>query len=252
MARIRTIKPEFWINEQVLNCSIPARLLFIGMWNFCDDDGVYPVSYFKLKHLIYAAENFTIEDIKIMIDELKANDLLEEFNWENKAYWQVTGWHKNQVINNPSKVRHIKGYPQLRYGSRMEREREKDNINTTVGSSLGDYPQKFLPPVDIHTDVVLKIPLSNGGHTEIKQYQIDQWANLFPGIDVLDEITKIKNWYEKNPKKQKRLSDVIDHLMNCLRKAKPNPYKLEEQKLKRQSKIINFNEIIEKKMLKAV
>jgi len=42
MARIRTIKPEFWVSEQVGECSPNARLLFIGMWNFCDDRGVHP------------------------------------------------------------------------------------------------------------------------------------------------------------------------------------------------------------------
>jgi len=34
MARIRTIKPEFWTAEQVMELSRDARLLFIGMWNF--------------------------------------------------------------------------------------------------------------------------------------------------------------------------------------------------------------------------
>ena len=39
MARIRTIKPEFWTDEKVVTLPFEARLLFIGMWNFCDDEG---------------------------------------------------------------------------------------------------------------------------------------------------------------------------------------------------------------------
>jgi hypothetical protein len=49
MARIRTVKPEFWTSEQVMNCSRDARLLFIGMWNFCDDGGNHPASAKTLK-----------------------------------------------------------------------------------------------------------------------------------------------------------------------------------------------------------
>ena len=49
MARIRTIKPEFWTSEQVVDCSPTARLLFIGLWNFCDDGGVHP----DLKRFMY-------------------------------------------------------------------------------------------------------------------------------------------------------------------------------------------------------
>ena len=38
MARIRTIKPEFWTDGDVMDLSPYARLLFIGSWNFamCD------------------------------------------------------------------------------------------------------------------------------------------------------------------------------------------------------------------------
>ena len=39
MPRIRTIKPEFWTDEKVGECSIPARLLFIATWNIADDRG---------------------------------------------------------------------------------------------------------------------------------------------------------------------------------------------------------------------
>ena len=32
MPRIRTIKPEFWTDEKIIELSLPARLLFIGLW----------------------------------------------------------------------------------------------------------------------------------------------------------------------------------------------------------------------------
>ena len=48
MARIRSIKPQFWTSEQIADCSSNARLLFIGLWNFCDDCGVHPASPARL------------------------------------------------------------------------------------------------------------------------------------------------------------------------------------------------------------
>lgn len=38
LPRIRTIKPEFWTDEDVLKMSNSCALFFIGLWNFCDDD----------------------------------------------------------------------------------------------------------------------------------------------------------------------------------------------------------------------
>ena len=39
MARIRTIKLEFWEDEKLAKLPVHARLLFIGTWNFADDNG---------------------------------------------------------------------------------------------------------------------------------------------------------------------------------------------------------------------
>ena len=39
MARIRSIKPEFWTDESNLSLSDSCALFFIGLWNFCDDEG---------------------------------------------------------------------------------------------------------------------------------------------------------------------------------------------------------------------
>lgn len=39
MARIRTIKPEFWQHPKVMRVSRDARLLFLGLLNEVDDEG---------------------------------------------------------------------------------------------------------------------------------------------------------------------------------------------------------------------
>ena len=96
MARIRSIKPEFWTSEQIAECSPNARLLFIGMWNFCDDYGVHPAKVGTLKMQIFPADDFTKAQIAAMVDELKAHGLVIEYSIENEYYWFVTGWDKHQ------------------------------------------------------------------------------------------------------------------------------------------------------------
>lgn len=39
MAKIRGIKPDFWTDEDMVELSIPARLLFIGLWTYACDNG---------------------------------------------------------------------------------------------------------------------------------------------------------------------------------------------------------------------
>lgn len=101
MARIRTVKPEFWTSEQVTDCSPIARLLFIGMWNFCDDGGNHPASVKTLKMLIFPSDDITIPQIQSMIDELVTTGLLVQYTDNNKNFWHVTGWG-HQKIEKPT------------------------------------------------------------------------------------------------------------------------------------------------------
>lgn len=102
MSRIRTVKPDFWVSEQVLACSPLTRLLFIGMWNFCDDNGVHPASYVRLKAEIFPGDNHAVEDIKQCIGELILNGLVRQYAVDDIDYWIVTGWKKHQRIDKPT------------------------------------------------------------------------------------------------------------------------------------------------------
>lgn len=100
MARIRSIKPEFWSSEQVMECSTNARLLFIGLWNFCDDAGRHPLAPKQIKALVFPADDISVDAVRSLLDELSANDLIRLYAVDGKEYFYVTGW-QHQKIDRP-------------------------------------------------------------------------------------------------------------------------------------------------------
>jgi hypothetical protein len=102
MARIRTIKPEFWTSEQIVDCSPTARLLFVGMWTFCDDNGIHPDSVKRLKMEVFPSDGMSDTKIQGMISELLKVGLIEHYTVENQGFWRVTGWAKHQKIEKPT------------------------------------------------------------------------------------------------------------------------------------------------------
>ena len=99
MPRYRTIKPEFWSNGQVVECSPNARLLFLGLLNFCDDAGRHVFRPKQIKAEIFPADDFGPDDIRGMIDELSSNRLLVVYQHEDQEFMQVTGWHHQRIDN---------------------------------------------------------------------------------------------------------------------------------------------------------
>lgn len=102
MARIRSIKPEFWSSEQVMECSPMARLLFIGLWNFCDDGGNHVASAKTVKAEIFPGDDISSSDVQRMLDELSSNSLIAFYANGDKQYLHVTGWRKHQKIDRPT------------------------------------------------------------------------------------------------------------------------------------------------------
>lgn len=102
MARIRTIKPEFWTDETIVQLPFEARLLFIGMWNFADDSGALEYSPERIKLQILPAE--TSCDISGLLDLLSASGLIDYWvNEEGTQAISIRNWDKHQKIDNPSR-----------------------------------------------------------------------------------------------------------------------------------------------------
>jgi hypothetical protein len=100
MARIRTIKPDFWTDETLTECSLNARLLFIGTFNFADDNGNLEASAKQLKMKVFPADNI---DCSPLLSELINHGLLIEYSVSGVKYLNIKGFKKHQVINRPSK-----------------------------------------------------------------------------------------------------------------------------------------------------
>lgn len=103
MARIRTIKPEFWCSEQVMCLSPLARLAFIGLWNFCDDGGNHPASARTLKAEVFPGDDtLTSVAVEGLVAEMLDQGLLAVYAAGGKSYWHVTGWNLHQRIDKPT------------------------------------------------------------------------------------------------------------------------------------------------------
>ena len=130
MARIRSIKPEFWTSEQIVECSPNARLLFIGIWNFCDDYGVHPAKCATLKMRIFPSDSFSVFDVKGMVAEIIAAKLMVEYEVDGELFWHVTGWDRHQRVDMKTGKYPL---PNGKIGSKVRRpEEDSTNIRRTT------------------------------------------------------------------------------------------------------------------------
>lgn len=195
MARIRTVKPEFWTNEQVMECSTTARLLFIGMWNFCDDGGNHPASAKTLKAEIFPADDISAERVQGLLDELIDNDLLLPYESAGKKYLHVTGWHHQKIekknfkhpmpeIQRPIAEEWTDDTPAIDTTDSVDRQpvaddsttdrRPIDDLSTTEGKGReGSKPKPPIPPLQGGDSPVEKLVAKRSAAVTLKTF-LDQ------------------------------------------------------------------------------
>jgi hypothetical protein len=92
MARIRSIKPEFWVDSKIASLPKATALFFIAIWNFADDDGIFETDSrsLSLRIPIYRAQ-----DIQKMVNALWKAGLIVCSPDDDLA--MVRGWHHQRI-----------------------------------------------------------------------------------------------------------------------------------------------------------
>ena len=119
--RIRSIKPEFYRSLDIAALDWDARLVFIGLWSYVDDNGVGR----DVEQLI-TADLFpldgdpteTLRRVSLGLDALFRRGLITRYEVDGKRYLFVTNWDRHQLVKNPNKPRYPR--PTTDYGDPTE------------------------------------------------------------------------------------------------------------------------------------
>ena len=99
MARIRSIKPEFWEDEKLSALPFEARLFFIGMWNFADDQGVIRAIPKVLKAKVFPYDDIPITSIAKWCSLLVTATALIPFTHNGESFFIIRTFGLHQKVD---------------------------------------------------------------------------------------------------------------------------------------------------------
>jgi len=203
MPRIRTIKPEFWTDEKVGECSIPARLLFIATWNIADDRGNLERSIKQLKVQVFPYDTV---DVEKLLRELLKLRFLTEYEVEGKMFLHINGFHKHQKINRPSAPR----CPNYDCSSSTQRAFSEDSVSTQGQLNEDSWTEGKGREKEEEDKTPLLFPPSGGDNTKVVSERKakgtrlpEKWTHQIKhealaeklGLDFYDELDKFKDYF---------------------------------------------------------
>lgn len=197
MARIRTIKPEFWRDEDLSSVSPEAALLAIGLLNHADDEG-----YFNANPKLIESDVFPLRElsrsITVLIQELAGIGYLNLFSGsDGKKYGHVVNFSKHQVINkpSPSKIKDLQLIPydsgSLPVALPVGKERKGKEQGTGKGNGKA---VAAAPATDPNFELFWEAyDYKTGRHKAVKA-----WKDINPDAELVEKIVSAALFYNKS------------------------------------------------------
>lgn len=106
MARIRTVKPEFWGHAKTAKVSRDARLLFLALLNDADDEGRLLGSVKRLAGQVFPHDDDVGSgEIREWLGELSRARFVDLYEVDGIPYVLVRGFDEHQKVSHPSPSR---------------------------------------------------------------------------------------------------------------------------------------------------
>lgn len=177
MARIRTVKPEFFTSESVLAVSPLARLFFIGLWCEADREGRLKWKPKTLKFRYLPSDSVNIEKLCL---ELESEKMIVTYAIDGVDYCEIPSFTSHQVINNREKESILPSRDSdastTRESGRKEGKEGKERKGTT----------RFTPPT---LEQVIQYNIERKNFVDANKF-----INHYSANGWMRGSTKIKDW----------------------------------------------------------
>ena len=137
MPRIRTFKPEFFRSPDTAKASPQARILYMAMWSWANDEGIGETNLYGLLGFAFPDEDeLTVKDLQRLLAEVRGSYGVVFYGHQKRFYYSIPSWDSHQkterrAANRFPKPDHPDSYPDLRFGTS---EDEQGNSASTQGN----------------------------------------------------------------------------------------------------------------------
>lgn len=216
--RIRTVKPEFWQDEDLAEICETSRLVAIGLLNCADDEGFFNANEKLVKSLLFPITEPSVSIHECFNQLVKIGYLkLYKCKKGKKTYGHVINFTKHQKVNRPSPS---KIQPLVDFTECSMSIHEQVTVGKEQGTGKGreQGANSSLQTIE-DSPVCFQLALNDNSLFDVTENQCNKWANLYPAVNIDTELRKMIGWLDANPTKRKTRKGVLRFANNWISKV---------------------------------
>ena len=242
MPRIRSLKPEFFDDEEVAKLSFAARLCFQGLWVWADKRGVLEDRPARLKARIFPFDDV---DMNALLRELVDGKFIVRYANGEHACIHIRTFEKHQK---PHPKEPVSDLPHLSDAGSTMTSRGKTRLAVkrngqsggllSLGTGSGSGSSSFglgssealtrteppPPPPELDEPTVLRFPTVGGESSwALAASQLATWSSQFPDLDVAAQCQHALAWVLAKPNRRKTAKGMPAFLVGWLGRSNDRP-----------------------------
>lgn len=182
MPRARNLKPGFFSNESLAECSPWARLCFAGLWTLADRDGRLEDRPKRIKGELFRFDSVEVEPL---LQELERHGFILRYEVEGEKLIQVLAFMKHQTPHYSEKKSVIKPPPLQEIREHIDRPDSKSTPGVEASSRGGRNPlnpdSRILTPDSGEKPAARKRAAPPDRPEDVAQQVWDDWLALRKG-----------------------------------------------------------------------
>ena len=155
-----------------------------------DDKGIYPADPVVLAHILFPRkDHITRKMMTDALDSLERNRLIRRYHVSEKGDFLVlVSWNKHQRLRNS----------RTKYPSPEEATETEASFSTQTNLPVEAETSGEREEAEASEPTVIEIPLNDGSEYGVTQKEADEYAALYPAVDVLQELRSMRGWCLSN------------------------------------------------------
>lgn len=213
----RIIKESICRSEEIDSLSWFEEVLFYRLIVTCDDFGRYDGRAKIIKGSCFPLKDITEKDISKALGRLSEVGLVRVYETQGRPYLQLVTWAAHQRIRNQKSK--YPGFEEdsvlLTFDSKGQQKETSDNkcVRNPIQSESKSESKTNIcsehPVAAEQTEPsVITLTLNTGEEYPITQSYINELMELYPAVDVMQELRTMKGWCNSNPRKRKTAGGI--------------------------------------------
>ena len=189
----RILKESIILSNEINELSYFEETLFYRLIVSVDDYGVYLANRQILAHTLYPGKcDVSEEMIRAALEHMEELNLVQLYHVEGKGdFLYLVTWNKHQTQR---LRRHKYPMPEAEDEAQAETQQPEEPWGTVV-----------------------RLPLNDGTDYCVNRADVNDYAKLYPAVDVEQELKCMRGWCLANPEKRKTRGGITKFIINWLR-----------------------------------